>query len=154
MKDSWAIPSAFAPTLYTHSLVLPASWPPCLLHLSWSANRLAAFVQLKTRASPNISRVIWNVLHVPLCPLSERWVGRREAEGEETICIEVDLRTTSFWSDEILRLSTVANGEVTSYYWQRHTRSRADTPRGKGSETKRVVMHFPWLTAMSHLMFY
>lgn len=41
---------------------------------------------------------------------------------------------------------------------QRHVllgaKSRADTPRWKSSEAKRLVMHFPWLTALSHLMFY
>lgn len=64
------------------------------------------------------------------------------------------LRTTSSPSQEVILQFILANGRDTSYYRQRHRQSPTDTPWGKGSEAKKVVMHFPWLTALSQLMFY
>eukprot|EP00064_Thunnus_orientalis_P004759 superscaffoldBa00000443_g4771 len=68
---------------------------------------------------------------------------KKEAGREKLLSIEDHLRPTSSQSEEILLLFTVAKGRDTYYYGQRHRQSRADTPRGKGSEAKRVVMHFP-----------
>lgn len=133
----WHCPSHFCNCM-CHSCLSSAAWPKYSVNIS----------HVQSLAERTAAPDAWFFLCSPR-PVQTRRGSRRkmpQKEGTEVMwCFDQTHIHGDSWDSRARRRDM-------SHYRQRQ--SQADTPRGRATEARRVVMHFPWLTALSHLMFY